>query len=507
MRIASIAVAVIVSAIVAGGQSAASWASGDVAPGAHAMGADTDSAVMPVLSVTALPVSPIVWSSCGADEQCGYLKVPRDYARPHGATIEMAVERHLALDPSRRIGSLIIDPGGPGGSGLDDMTNEVDSLTAGVLDDFDVVLFDPRGVQRSDPFTCGESSGSSAPSGPGPDPVPAGAAAIAQLVAGMRQYAAECEKASGAILPYLGTVNVARDLERLRIALGDSKLSYMGQSYGTLIGEVYAQMFATHIRAMVLDSTIDPALSTNQMTLDQAEGFETSLNSFFAWTTSSASPWHPAGNPTEAVQRLIEAAYTMKPPAGRSYAGAGYVYDALLDALYSTALWPTLATALADDQVGDDAPIITMSTHYTTSNSTNAGDLFNAVNCLDHPVSRNLASYRHLAAVDGAAAPIFGPLFAWGEVQCALWPALATRTPAAITAPGSPPVVVVGSTEDSATPYAWAVAVAHQLVHGDLVTFKGADHVAYFYSECVRDVVQTYLVERMSPRPGTVCTY
>jgi hypothetical protein len=204
---------------------------------------------------------------------------------------------------------------------------------------------------------------------------------------------------------------------------------------------------------------------------------------------------------------LIQAAYTTKPPAGHAYAGAGYVYDALLDALYSSEHWPSLAAALADDQAGDGAPIIAMSNHYTTSNSTNAVDLFNAVNCLDHPVSRDLASYGHLAAVDGAAAPIFGPLLAWGEAQCALWPALPTRTPAPVAAPGSPAIVVVGSTRDSATPYSWAVSVAHNLAKGVLVTFESDDHVAYFYSQCVRDAVQTYLVEAIPPPAGLVCTY
>lgn len=459
--------------------------------------------------VTALAVTPIDWSFCGEDEECGYLKVPLDYARPRGATIEIAVERHLAEFPSRRLGSLIIDPGGPGGSGLDDMTNELDSLTPGLLDYFDIVLFDPRGVQRSDAFTCGESSGSSSvnSSRPGPDPVPDSAAAAAQLVAGMRQYAAACERASGASLPYLGTVNVARDLERLRIALGDAKLTYMGQSYGTLIGELYAQMFPSQVRAMVLDSTIDPALSMNEMVLDQAKGFEAALDAFFSWSASSSSAWHPSGDPTSALLALIRAAYTTKPPAGRAYAGAGDMYDAILDALYSSEDWPRLAAALAADQAGNDGPIVAMATGYTTSNSSNAGDVFNAVTCLDHPVSRDLASYAHLAAVDGAVAPVFGPLFAWGEAQCALWPALPTRVPGAVTAPGAPPIVVVGTTGDPATPYSWATSVARELRHGVLLTFEGEDHVAYFYSECVRDAVQTYLVNEVPPRPGLVCTY
>jgi pimeloyl-ACP methyl ester carboxylesterase len=468
----------------------------------------TGTAISTPPPVTALPITPIDWSFCGEDEQCGYLKVPLDYARPGGATIEMAVERHLAELPSRRIGSLVIDPGGPGGSGLDDMTNELDSLTPGLLDYFDVVLFDPRGVQRSDPFTCGASSGSSSVSAaPGPDPVPGNATETAQLDASLRQYAAACERSSGSILPYLGTMNVARDLERLRIALGDAKLTYIGQSYGTLIGELYAEMFPAHVRAMVLDSTIDPGLSMNEMTLDQAEGFEADLDDFFSWCASSSCPWHPLGNRTSALLALIRAAYTTKPPAGGAYAGAGDMYSALLDALYSREHWPRLGAALAADQAGDDGEVVAMATGYTTSNSTNAGDVFNAVTCLDHPVSRNLASYPHLAALDGAAAPVFGPLFAWNEAQCAVWPAPPTRVPEAVTASGTPPIVVVGTTGDPATPYAWARNVARELPHGVLITFAGDDHVAYFYSQCVRDAVQPYLLEKVLPKPGLICTY
>ncbi len=226
--------------------------------------------------------------------------VPLDYAHPQGATIGIAVERHLARDAAERIGSLVINPGGPGVSGIDDFVNELDTLTPQLLDDFDIVTFDPRGVQRSDPVTCGETPG--AARGPLPDPVPQSVAAQKSMIANMRQFGADCEKASGAILPYVGTVDVARDLDRLRQALGDSALTFMGQSYGTLIGATYAQLFPADIRAMVLDSAIDPALSLSQLTLGQADGFEGVLNSFFTWCAGTTSClWRPAGDPTTAL--------------------------------------------------------------------------------------------------------------------------------------------------------------------------------------------------------------
>ena len=455
-------------------------------------------------STTRAPVTPMVWSPCNSDLQCGTLVVPLDYAHPDGPTIPIAVERHPAEDPAARIGSLVIDPGGPGVSGVDDMADELDSLTPQLLDDFDIVLFDPRGVERSDPVACGTATGS-APS----DPAPATPSQQAATIKGLKQFAAACEKDSPNLLPYVGSVDVARDMDRLRQALGDSALTYMGQSYGTLLGLTYAALFPTHIRAMVLDSVIDPALSFDQITQGQAEGFENMLNAFFTWCAgSTACSWHPGPDPTTALQALLSAAATSPAPAGGGggVAGVGQIYDAVLDSLYAQSEWPRLGAALAADAAGNGAPVVALSNHYNTGGSTNADDAGTAIDCLDHPVSRNLATYGALAASLAASAPIFGPLLAWGEAGCAVWPVSPTRTVGPVAAPGSPPILVVGTTNDPATPYAWAVSVAKELKRGVLLTHDGDDHVAYFYSACVRADVQTYLVSGQTPTPGTVCS-
>jgi pimeloyl-ACP methyl ester carboxylesterase len=453
-----------------------------------------------------LPITPISWTSCNGSLQCGTLIVPLDYTHPQGATIALALERHLAEIPADRVGSLVINPGGPGVSGIDDFTNELSVLTPQLLDDFDIVTFDPRGVQRSDPVTCGESPG--AEPGPVPDPVPQSATAQTATFANMRSYAADCEKASGAVLPYVGTVDVARDLDRLRQALGDAGLTYMGQSYGTLLGETYAQLFPTHIRAMVLDSVIDPALSFSQMTLGQANGFEGVLNSFFTWCASSAScPWRPSGDPTTALLTLISSSRATPAPAGNGRsAGPGELYNAWLGGLYSQSDWPTLGRALAADADGNGAPAVAMSDAYSMDGSTNGADAGEAIDCLDHPASKVLAAYGQLADVFAQTAPVFGPLLAWGEAACAVWPVAPTRVPAPATAPGSPAILVIGTTEDPATPYAWAVSVAHQLSQGALLTVEGSDHVSYFYSACVRADVQTYLVTLATPPAGATCS-
>jgi hypothetical protein len=258
----------------------------------------------------------------------------------------------------------------------------------------------------------------------------------------------------------------------------------------------------------VLDSVIDPALSFDQITLGQAEGFEQTLNAFFTWCADSAAcAWHGGTDPTAALLALLSTAATAPAPAGGgSVAGVGQLYDAVLDSLYSQSQWPQLGAALAADAAGNGAPVVALSNHYNTGGSTNADDAATAVDCLDHPVSRHLATYSALATSLAASAPVFGPLLAWGEAGCAVWPVPPTRTVGPVAAPGSPPILVVGTTNDPATPYAWAVNVAKELDRGVLLTHDGDDHVAYFYSACVRADVQTYLVSGQTPPLGTVCS-
>ncbi len=445
-------------------------------------------------STTSTTEPPIAWVPCNGNLQCGTLVVPLNYADPRGPTIPVAVARHPAENPTARIGSLVIDPGGPGVSGIDDMSNELASLTPALLDDFDIVMFDPRGVERSDPVECDQSHDEA----PSPaDPVPASPAAVQAVIDNLRQFAADCEKTVPTLLPYVGTVDVARDMDLLRQALGDSLLTYMGQSYGSLLGLTYAELFPTRVRAMVLDGVIDPALSFTQFTEQQAVGFESALGSFFAWCAGTPScPWRPAGDPTAALLAEID--------TGAAHAGT--LYDALLDGLYSRNDWPQLGDALAADASGNGAPASSMANHYARGGSSNGAMASVAIDCLDHPVDRDLAAYDELADSLRASAPVFGPLLIWGEASCAVWPDPPTRAAAPVSAAGAPPILLVGTTGDPATPYAWAVNVSHELSGSALLTVDGDNHVAYFYSSCVRAAVQAYLVGGVTPPPGATCT-
>lgn len=455
-----------------------------------------------------MPVTPILWSPCGSDLQCGSVTVPLDYSHPEGATIQIAVERHPAEVPAQRIGSLVINPGGPGGSGINDLPNELRVLTPGLVDDFDIVSFDPRGVQRSDPVNCGSNDAPADTTSLLPDVVPTTADAQQALLSDDRAYAAQCEQDSSALLPSVGTVDAARDLDRIRAALGDAKLTFIGHSYGTLLGATYAQMFPTHVRAMVLDGAIDPAMSTDQFVLDQAKGFEGVLDDFFTWCQGASScPWHPSGDPTSALLALIAQSAQKRIPAGDGLsAGPGEIYDALLDGLYARNYWPSLAGALGEAAEGNANAVLSMSDGYRRNGSTNGSDAAEAIDCLDHPVSRDISGYATLASNAGAQAPVFGPLLAWDLLGCAVWPVPPTRIPAPTTAVGAPPIVVTGTTSDPATPYQWAVNLAHELSRGVLVTWQGENHVAYFYSPCVRDIDQAYLIYGSLPAAGTVCT-
>jgi pimeloyl-ACP methyl ester carboxylesterase len=448
----------------------------------------------------------VQWAPCG-DLQCGTVTVPLDYREPDGPTLQIAVARHPAEDPGERIGSLVINPGGPGSSGIDDLANELSVLSPGLLDRFDIVSFDPRGVGRSSPVDCAPAGGT-VTTGQLIDPVPTTAASQLALLRNDQEYAAQCEHDSGSILPYVGTTDAARDLDRIRASLGDATLTFMGNSYGTLLGATYAQLFPTHVRAMVLDSAIDPALTTVQYATGQADSLESELQSFFAWCAGDPGcPWRPTGDPTTALLQLIQRTGSQAlSVSGGGTAGPGELYDALLAGLESQSSWPTLADTLARADDGDGTAAASMSSRYETGGSSNGAAAEEAIDCVDHPVDRDPSIYPGLAASLGGTAPVFGPLLAWGLLGCATWPALATRSPSAASDPGAPPVLVVGTTGDPVTPYAWSVDLARELSGGALLTWDGNSHVAYFYSPCVRAAVESYLLDGTVPPPGTTCT-
>ena len=432
--------------------------------------------------------------------------MPLDYADPGGPHIGIALERHPASDPAHRIGSLVLNPGGPGESGILNFSTDLSVLPAGVVEHFDVVTFDPRGIAASEGIHCvGDTY-----RGPAPDPVPQTPAAEQALLAADRGYAQSCLKSAGALLSHMGTLDVARDMEELRLALGDPGLSYLGLSYGTLLGATYASLFPTHVRAMVLDGPIDPSLDTADLANAQALGFERSLDAFFSWCVASpgACVWRPDGDPHAAFRALAAKVRAHPLGVGSQAVGPSEFYTGTFGSLYAQGFWPSLGRALAAVAAGSGAAMRGLYNAYErVGDPSFDGDASNAVTCLDYPAPTDPGVFFQRADAAAAIAPDFGPLFAWGALSCSVWPvrAIDQRVPAPVRAAGSPPILVVGTTGDPATPYAWARSLAGQLDHGVLLTRDGVDHVAIFYSACVRSRDEAYLEALQVPAAGTVC--
>jgi pimeloyl-ACP methyl ester carboxylesterase len=310
----------------------------------------------------------------------------------------------------------------------------------------------------------------------------------------------------------VGTVNAARDMDEIRAAVGDAKLTYLGFSYGTFLGATYAELFPTHIRAMVLDGALNPALDPVTSDIDQAAAFDQDLDDFFAWCSGGSScPWQPGGDLKTAYNALMAriTAHPLAVPGSDRTVGPGEAFYGVAVNLYDMASWPDLANDLAQAESGNGTLLLQDSDQYTGRNAngayTNELEANNAVNCVDAPWPRNPATLQQDAAQAAQKAPVFGVADLYGGLPCTFWPVPPTSHPMAITAPGSPPIVVVGSTGDPATPYADAQALAGQLQHGVLLTRVGDGHTGYPFSQCIRDHVNAYLLNLTVPPVGTSC--
>jgi len=455
------------------------------------------------------------WQPCYGGFQCAQLVVPFDYARPDGPRFTLPVVKLPAAGPAERIGALVINPGGPGVSGVRYALGARLEFPAAVLARFDIVGFDPRGVGGSQPaLNC--LTGPQLDTSFATDDEPSDPAQLARLIAESKQFAARCERNSAALLPYVGTPNATRDLDVLRSSLGESRLTYLGKSYGTYLGAWYAQLFPRRVRALVLDGAVDPDTSSLQATIAQAQGFQGAFGSFAAWCL--ASPGCPLGSSGSVAgaaakaEGLIARANSV-PLTNRL--GDGQVADGAMllsgvaDALYSRSLWPALRTALASAFGGDGTGLLVLANQLYERNPdgtySTLANAVTAIDCLDRPWPRSLASWQSAASAAAQAAPMFGAALVWGSLTCAYWPVPAYPLPR-IQAGGAPPVLVVGTLRDPATPYRWAQALAGDLSSGVLLGWNGDGHTAYGEgSACVDTIVNDYLINQTVPRSGTVC--
>ena len=455
------------------------------------------------------------WTPCDNGFQCARLLVPFSYSRPSWKRFSLPVIRLPAADPGHRIGSLVINPGGPGGSGVLYAQQARNVISRAILDRFDVVGFDPRGVGGSEPaIHC--MTGPQLDRYYDTNDTPGTSVQLSAIVTESKLFASECARNAGSLLPYVGTQNAARDLDVLRAALGEPKLTYLGKSYGTYLGAWYAQLFPRHVRALVLDGALDPDATSTDINLTQAQGFEVALHSFAAncMTLQSCPLGHnqPVSSGIAKLQAMLNRA-ARTPLAndlgdGRP-ANAALLLEGVAAALYSQSYWPTLRTGLQNAFGGDGTVLIELADLLLERNSSgsysNLADSNMAINCLDRPWPRNLGQWRSDAAAAARAAPQFGEAIVWGSLPCSYWTVPSYPLPK-ITGTGAPPILVVGTTRDPATPYRWAQTLARELRSGVLLGWNGNGHTAYMMgSSCVDNAVNGYLISGTVPRSGTVC--
>ena len=441
------------------------------------------------------------WKPCGHGFSCSTMLVPLDYARPDGTAITLAVAKRPATS-DKRLGSLIINPGGPGGSGV----GYVGYFDAAGLERYDIVGWDPRGVGRSTPVTCFGTadldryfSMDSSPDDP---------AEWQGRIDEQTEFGQSCLRRSGALLEHISTMETVRDLDLLRGLVGDSKINYFGSSYGTRIGALYAEVFPQRVGRMVLDGAVD---INSKSKIDQVDGFERALHHFAAWCADSdcklgeqrddvlfkikefldrldQQPLAAADGRTLSQQQGVEAAFYAMYGGTNSWPG---FRDALTAAIFDGDGGGMLQLADAADRRNRDGTY---------------GQLmyaFPAIRCLDSQEDSVRSAAKRLAE-DTREAPILGRLNG-PDLVCPLWPVKSAPDQPEVDAAGAPPIVVIGTTGDPATPYEYAKSMADELSSAVLLTFDGEGHLAYGQSRCIKTLVDAYLVRNQVPRDGTKC--
>lgn len=453
----------------------------------------------------------VTWTSCSGGFQCAEVEVPMDYAKPADAKIKLSVIRLPAS--GKRLGAMLINPGGPGASGVDMAENGAKSYFSQKLRAaYDIVGFDPRGVQRSDPVKCLNDAQMDAARQESFDMSDDADYKLAE--AATKAETELCVKNTGSVLEHVDTESSARDMDILRAIVGDPKLNYMGFSYGTKLGATYAGLFPSRVGKFSLDGALDPTLSIDEVSMGQAEGFETAIRSW-AKNCLTTKDCPISGTVDEGLAKIRELndVYWKTPqqtPSGRVVTGEEFT-NSLAFAMYSTDLWDSLSQALTMAFAGDASGMLAMADYSADRDSdgkysSNTAAAFTAINCLDYPMNSDLTFMRSEAAALEKASPTFGKLLGYSGLTCKYWPVQATEKPAAISAAGAGPILVIGTTRDPATPYKWAQALAEQLDSGVLVTWDGDGHTAYGRAnDCLTSAVDNYFVDGTVPAAGTTC--
>ncbi|MFE2870743.1 alpha/beta fold hydrolase [Embleya sp. NPDC059259] len=464
------------------------------------------------------PVVPVPdWAACVQDAafECANVVVPLDYREPGGRTLTLAVIRHRAVDSQRRLGVLVMQPGGPGNSGVDFVRGNYAALPAELRERFDVFGFDARGIGRSAPYECWDDARYAEEVGRSPGHP--GAAGFERAVATARDFDAACAAKAGDVLPFMGTDYVARDLDLLRQALGERRLSFYGRSFGSFVGTVYADRYPRRVRAMVLDGAYDPVrYASRPYAYDRPQylALDAAMGRFLDWCTSDpAGCGFGAGDARGAFARLIDEldAHPVATPSGALANGYTLVYRLMFNINEGKAIWPAFGAALRQAELRDGTAFVlrppsAASFDFLTANV--------AVECVDRVYPRDPAELERNVRANVRDAPLLGPAIGFGPPTydhnhapaCVQWSGeRVSRHQGSYRARGSAPILVLGTTGDPDTPYRDAVALAERLDNGRLLTFRAEGHTAFGRSACAKAAATAYLSELRLPPRGSVC--
>jgi pimeloyl-ACP methyl ester carboxylesterase len=450
----------------------------------------------------------IDWQSCNQDFQCATLAVPIDYKNLSTGTFEIALLKYEART-SKKLGSLIVNPGGPGGSGVDYASAAEYIFSPAILDRYDIVGFDPRGVSRSAPIRC--LSDKELDSNNNSDSKPDNEKEFQQILIDTKKYVEICKDKNKHLASY-STANVARDMDILREAVGDTQLNYMGKSYGTYLGTLYAQFFPDKVGRVVLDGAVDPTISNFQQTLTQAIGFDRAFSSFARDCATRKNCSLPRGKDaaiTE-MQKLFAQAAKNPLPAKSSKRTLSETMMVLgtASAMYDNGTgWPKLRKAIAQAQKGYGDEFLELADEYTGlqtdgSFANNEFDSGAVIDCLDVDEPRTVAQIKSDAKSFAEQAPLFGPYLAYGGLTCKYF----NESKEVTVAPTKTfnPIVVIGTTGDPATPYEWAQGLNKLLTNSVLVSLTGEGHTGQGQGNaCIDNQIDDFYLTGKVPTTST----
>ncbi|MEO9322747.1 alpha/beta hydrolase [Nocardioides sp. C4-1] len=448
---------------------------------------------------------------CHRGTECATLTVPVDYREPDGATVDLALERRLADDQSDKVGSLVVNPGGPGFGGTIMAEIATGFFRPELLERVDIVAFDPRGTGDSDPLDC--VSDQDLDTYLGQDPTPDDDAEVAEVAANQEAFFAGCVASSDELVGHVSTAETARDMDVLRGVLAEEELDYLGFSYGTTLGSTYAQLFPGNVGRFVLDGATDPSLDLKSDLLSQAEGFQTALDAYVDACVAGGDCFL-GGDRTGALVTIDDLLATIDatplPVDDGRELQAGNAFYALAAPLYSEQRWPELDRAIGDALDGDGTSMMQLFDGYWSRGPSgytdNVAEAISAINCLDDPSFVEPADIPATYPEFDAASPTFGRVFAWSQLGCRGLQVEPAEVVPPIRAEGAAPIVVVGTTRDPATPYQEAVALAEQLESGVLLSRDGDGHTAYNSGNtCIDEAIEGYLLDGVVPADGTEC--